>query len=380
MNDRERFLATMHYQPRDRAPICDFGFWPEVAETWHEQGLPRHITGEHAGGKISEFFGMDRYTGGPGVNVGLCPAFEHEVVEDRGDTEIIRNHEGALIRRDKKPGGSIPIHLDHTLKDRQSWDKHFKWRLDPDHPDRYPDWDKARAVWEDPNYDRPKTIGGGSLYGWLRNWMGMENVSYLVYDDPALFEEIVTTMTDLIVEVHRRCFEQGARFDACAMWEDMCYNAGPLLGVAEFKRYLVPNYKRITSQLREHGCDVVWLDCDGKIDDLVPYWLGAGVNCMFPLEVGTWHGEPTRFRKEYGKDLLMMGGFDKHILATTPEAIEAEVVRLTPLVEAGGYIGFADHRVPPDVPLSNYMFYLEKVRHHWGLDHESLKPMGDLAR
>jgi hypothetical protein len=40
MTDRERFIATMHYQPRDRAPICDFGFWPETIEEWHKQGLP----------------------------------------------------------------------------------------------------------------------------------------------------------------------------------------------------------------------------------------------------------------------------------------------------------------------------------------------------
>ena len=30
MNDRERFKATMHYQPRDRSPICDFGYWDET--------------------------------------------------------------------------------------------------------------------------------------------------------------------------------------------------------------------------------------------------------------------------------------------------------------------------------------------------------------
>lgn len=378
MNDRERFLATMNYQPRDRAPICDFSFWRETITAWHDQGLPKWVEHSYGGKTSDEFFGMDRFSGGIGANVGLYPGFPSEVVEDRGDTEVVRNQHGVLLLRDKGPGGSIPIHLDHTLQDRASWEKHFKHRLDPDTPERYPDWDKARAIWTDPDFPYPRTVSGGSLYGWIRDWMGMENVSYLVYDDPGLFEEMVTTITDLIVEVHRRLFERGAKFDACSMWEDMCYNAGPLLGVAEFKKYLVPNYRRITDQLRAHGCNIIYLDCDGKIDDLLPHWLDAGVNCMFPLEVGTWNGEPVRYRKQYGKDLLLMGGFDKHILARTKQEIEAEVIRLTPLVEEGGYIGFCDHRVPPDVPLSNYMFYLEKVRHHWGRDHESLKPLGSL--
>ena len=77
-------------------------------------------------------------------------------------------------------------------------------------------------------------------------------------------------------------------------------------------------------------------------------------------------GDPVRFRREYGRDLLMMGGFDKHILAQSKDAITREVNRLAPLVEEGGYIGFADHRVPPDVPLTNYLWYLDCVRRVWG--------------
>ncbi|MCB0161867.1 MAG: hypothetical protein KDD83_27200, partial [Caldilineaceae bacterium] len=127
-------------------------------------------------------------------------------------------------------------------------------------------------------------------------------------------------------------------------------------------------YRRITDLVRRYGIDVVWLDCDGKIDLLIPLWLEAGVNCMFPLEVGTWGEDPVKLRQEYGRDLLIMGGFDKHILAQGKAEIEAEVRRLAPLVEEGGYIGFCDHRVPPDVPYTNYLHYLDCVRTIWGHD------------
>jgi len=45
----------MHYGERDRAPICDFSFWPETLEAWYEQGLPRSVTRAGA----DEYFGMD---------------------------------------------------------------------------------------------------------------------------------------------------------------------------------------------------------------------------------------------------------------------------------------------------------------------------------
>lgn len=381
MTDRERFLATMHYQPRDRCPICDFSFWPETIDEWKQQGLPDWVGRNYDDESQSRFFGMDSYGGGPGAHNGLHPWFEWKVIEDRGDHEVIMDGEGVLNLRHKAGhGASIPMYLDHTLKDRESWNKHFKWRLDPSSPDRYPkDWEAARKVWNDPHCPYPRRVSGGSLYGWLRNWMGVENLSLVVYDDPAFFEEMVTTVADCIVGVLTRLYENGAKYDCCSMWEDMCYNAGPLLGPEHFKKYLVPQYQRITSLLRSHGCDVTFVDCDGKIDDLLPLWLEAGVNCMFPIEVGTWHADPVKFRKEYGKELLIMGGVGKMMLAGDKRGIEKEVHRLTPLVEEGGYIPMPDHRVPPDVSLDNYLYYLECARKEWGKG-INLKPMGELVK
>jgi uroporphyrinogen decarboxylase len=380
MNDRERFNATMHYQPRDRSPICDFGYWDETLVIWHDQGLPRHVV--NTDDKVfHEFFGMDFAIRGAdsaiGVEVGLVPLFEEIVLEDRGDHEVAQQEDGVQVLR-KKFMGSIPKHLSHLLVDRESWRKHYQPRLDPTHPDRYPtDWDERVKSWVDPDRLYPVALPGGSLYGWLRNWMGMENLSlsYVVYDDPSWFEEMVTTIADCIIGVLNRVLETGGQFDACAMWEDMCYKAGPLLSPSHFKRFLVPHYRRIADLLHQHGVDVIWVDCDGKIDKLIPLWLDAGVNCMFPVEVGTWGADPIQYRRQYGRDLLMMGGFDKRILARSKGEIEREVYRLAPLVEEGGYIGFCDHLVPPDVPLENYVFYLETVRRVWGRGLD-LKPVG----
>ncbi len=373
MNERERFYATMHYQPRDRSPIYDFSFWDETVVIWYEQGLPRTVTLENS----DDFFGMDSfyYTG---VNVDLAPAFEQTVLEDRGDHEIVQQADGVRVLR-KKFMGSIPQHMGHLLVDRESWRKHYKPRLDPTSPARYPaDWGERVKVWTNPKRDQTIVLPGGSLYGKLRDWMGMENISLVLYDDPAWFEEMVETLADCIIGTLTKVFETGGHFDACGMWEDMAYNAGPLMSVRHFKQYLVPHYRRITDFLHKNGVDVIWLDCDGNIEKLVPLWLDAGVNCMFPLEIGTWGADPVKYRQQYGKDLLLMGGFDKHILARSKAEIKHEIERLTPLVEEGGFIAFCDHRVPPDVPLDHYLFYLKTVRQVWG-NNLNLKPMHPLT-
>jgi len=360
----------MHYRARDRAPLFDFNFWDETIPEWKKQGLPDRVTRKNA----ADFFGLDVSLGGGDRNwntacdAGLCPAFEDKILEDREDHELVQQNDGVRVLR-KKFMGSIPHPESHLLADRASWEEHYKWRLYPGTPERFPtgpEWDRRTALWRDPRRDHPIVLPGGSLYGWLRNWMGVENLSLLVYDDPELFEEMVTTITDCILGVLERILATGAQFEACAMWEDMCYNAGPLLSPAHFKEFLVPNYKRITTLLRRHGVDVVWVDCDGLIDQLLPLFLEAGVNCMFPIEVGTWGADVVKFRRQYGRDLLLMGGFDKHILARSKDAITHEIERLAPLVEEGGFIPMPDHRVPPDVPLENYIHYCDTARTIWG--------------
>jgi len=194
----------------------------------------------------------------------------------------------------------------------------------------------------------------------------MVNLSYALYDDPQWVEEMINTIADCIFGVLEKILSLGGRFEAVSMWEDMAYNSGPLISPSHFKKYLLPHYRRIADLLHKHDVDVIYLDCDGKIDSLIPLWLDAGINCMFPVEVGTWGSDPVAFRMKYGKDLLMMGGFDKHILSQGKDQIRTEIYRLLPLVEEGGYIPFPDHRVPPDVPYENYMYYIDLARNIWG--------------
>jgi uroporphyrinogen decarboxylase len=377
MNDRQRFIATMHYQPRDRCPLYDFNFWDETVPEWKNQGLPE----KYSNASVREYFGLDSSLGGgepddwlTGVRPTLFPTFDSKVLEDFGDEYTELQNDGVIVKK-QRSSVSIPMHVGHTLVDRQSWREHYLPRLDPTNPGRIPaDWDRRVAVWCDPNRSHPVFPYVGSYFGRIRDWMGLENVAMVIYDDPAWFEEMVTTLADLSIAMAEKMLATGAKFEAFQMWEDMCYNAGPLISPAHFKKYIVPHYKRLSDLARKHGVDVIWLDCDGRIDDLIPLWLDAGINCMFPVEIGTWGADPLKLRQKLGRDLLMMGGFDKHILQKSKRDIEREVCRLAPLVEEGGFIPFADHRVPPDVPLENYVHYAKVVRQVWGKD-VNLKPM-----
>jgi len=366
MNERERFIATMHYQPVDRCPIADYGFWDETIPIWQEQGLPPKIDKTNIHAYLGMDYNVDDLYDTTGVDVKWYPKFPLEVLEDRGDHEVIQQDDGVQVLR-KKFMSSIPHPQRHLLTDRESWRKHYKPRLDPANPGRYPsDWEQRTVNWRDTNRENLVVVRGGGLYGYLRNWMGLESLSFLIYDDPAWFGEMVEALADCAIGTLERVLGTGGHFDACAMWEDMCYNAGPLISPKHFRHFLTPHYRRITDLLHKHNINIIFLDCDGNIEKLAPLWMDVGINTMFPFEVGRWHADPLEYRQKFGKDMRFIGGFDKNILMTSKEAIKTEVLRLAPLVEQGGFIPHCDHLVPPDVPYQNYLFYLQTARQVWG--------------
>lgn len=195
--------------------------------------------------------------------------------------------------------------------------------------------------------------------------MGFENFCYAVAGDPTFIEEMVNHLADLTSKVIAPAIKD-VQFDVAHFWEDIAFNAGPMVSPAFFERVVYPCYARITERLREHGVDFVFVDCDGKIDDLVPLWLDAGVNMMFPLEQNGG-ADPNKLRKQYGRRLLLSGGVDKTKLTAGKAAIDEELKRLEPVIRDGGYVPHIDHRCPPDVSYDDYLYYVRAKRSMCGI-------------
>lgn len=150
--------------------------------------------------------------------------------------------------------------------------------------------------------------------------------------------------------------------DVAFIWEDICGSSGPFVSPEIFKKYVAPAYTKIRNTLQRHGIKYLAMDSDGKVDALIGPAFEAGVNILFPIEVGTWRETPERIRKIYGKELRMVGGFDKLVLEKNKQAIDVELDRHLSLAFEGGYFLMPDHVITPDTPLENYRYYLERIR------------------
>ena len=368
MNNRERTHAIMNYENYDRMPVVHFGLWDETLEKWVKEG---HISKDEAEGRnggnpppeAMERLGFD-FGWGCGVfgcNTSLNPVFERKVVEELPDgTMKVRDHDGVIILQ-APDAGSIPAEVDHLLKDRQSWEEHFLPRLQFSE-DRI---DFARLEELKSEQDEREKLRGlacGSLLGVIRNWLGVTGVSYLWADDPELYDEIIDTSANLTYKCLEMVLATGIKFDYANFWEDICFKNGPLVIPSVFDEKCGPHYKRITKLLNKHGINIISLDCDGMIDALIPTWINNGVNTMFPIEVGTWHASIAPWREQYGKKLKGVGGMNKNVFAKDFTAVDAELERLKPLIELGGFIPCPDHRIPPGSKWDNVRYYCDQMR------------------
>lgn len=364
MNDRERFLATMNYQPRDRCPWGEMGFWPETIAVWHKQGLPRDV-------HLNAYLGFDRLREQVDVNFGFVPEFETETLEETNEYRIVRRSTGVVAKEFKgEHSYRMPQWLRFPLATREDWEKEIKPRLNPDSPVRYPMYweDKARIYAQ---RDYPLTIRMGSVFGWIRNWMGLEGIAQALYDDPEWVQQMMNEVVDFCMATAHKALDT-VQFDYVLLWEDMAYKAGPLISPRMFRQFMLEPYKRLTSFIRAHGIDLIFVDSDGDSSSLLPLWLEGGVNGFYPMERAAGM-DPVEIRRRFGKSLRLMGGIDKRAMIAGPAAIEAELAHVAPLCAEGGFLPWCDHHVPPDVPFKHYLYYVERMK-EMTLDPLGFKP------
>lgn len=352
MNDRERFFNWMNYHKVDRCPWWELWYWRETLERWHDEGLPEDV-------HLNDYFGVDRREN-VGVSVGLVPGFKEETIEETDEYRIYQDRDGRIRKEFKEKGDTtMPQWLRFPMETRDDWEKKIKPRLNPKSPCRYPlFWEDRKRGWQGRSH--PISISAGSVFGWIRNWMGFERVCLTMYDDPEWIHEMMDYIADFIVTLITPALEE-VDIDYATMWEDMAYKSGPIISPKMFREFMLEPYKKITSCLHDHGVHLIFVDSDGDSGPLVPLWLEGGVTGFYPIERAAGM-DPVALRKRYGRKLRLIGGIDKRAMAQGGAAVDAELANVAPLIRDGGYIPWCDHLIPPDVSLENYLYYLRRMK------------------
>ncbi len=362
MTERERFVKTLTCGMPDRPSYGDYLYYDSTRERWEREGMPKGLDNDG----LFRYFGFDHINiwGGDHmpVNGGIIPLFTPAVLEENDEYMVQRDAGGTVTRTLKNvPPPAMPQFISHPVTDRKSWQEWVR-RHNPDMAGRLPE-NLAEIGAQSPERTVPLVAWLGGTYGYIRDLLGMQNASYLFYDDTKLVEEMIEHFTGFYASLARRIFAAGVQLDAVVFWEDMAYKTGSLISPVLYRKYCLSFYTELVGLCRENGVEVFILDSDGNINELISVWLDAGINVMHPMEV-TAGMDVRAVRKQYGKNVSFLGGIDKRALAAGPAAIDEEVAPKIKELEknGGGFIAECDHAVPPDVSLENYAYFRNLVK------------------
>lgn len=377
MESRERVIRTLERRYPDRLPLMD-AFWEDTLSRWHAEGLPPEAAGDdffgEAVGGMADYFGFDIDY----LSIDASPRLEQKLLSDDGQYLVYQDRFGYTVKKSKGKSRTMQF-MNHATKDRAAWQR-LKGRfvLDPDdtarldrasyfmHMDEYPTWAEAKRIFEGVRQQGRYVLV--NAYGpWEATWRhrGFTELLIDMADDPAFVAEMAEAYLDLLLDVLRRCLEEGIRPDGLFLIEDLAYTRGLLFSPRSWRRIFKPLLRRLGRFLQENDI-AFWMHCCGNAEPLFEDLIECGLQVIQPLEAKSGL-DVRQLRTQYGERLTFWGNINVINMATgTDEEIEAEIrTKLAPFVaDGGGYIYHSDHSVPPEVSFERYRLVLDLVRRY----------------
>jgi len=221
LTHRERFQRLNALPERGPGNSLEFGYLTETIDRWHGEGLPAQLKANH---EVEGYFGVDSDCLG---------AHQHPPdarLRRRNEAAEPGGQQGRLpeSRRDRLRGSGGGV-AHHTSL---SQDAHFQSRrleavqdrLQTDTPGRF-SFDHRKNAERLRYSDVPVGVSLGSFLGWIRNWVGFENLALMVYDDRDLVEEMVETLTQLFISQLTPALPGDPRRFRRGL-EDICFRSG----------------------------------------------------------------------------------------------------------------------------------------------------------
>jgi len=299
---------------------------------------------------------------GVGVSFQMIPTFEEKILEHKNGHYIVQDWMGAVTEisdvydytyiRSAKDFVTRKWHK-FPVENRSDWEQ-MKWRFNPRDPRRFAeDFERRCEILRNRDYYFEVHFNGP--FWQLREFCGFEGLCRLMLEDPQLVHEMAMFWTDFCSETLATILERVTP-DGLHFSEDMAFKEHPMISPEMTREYCAPAYRQWVEQGKSAGVEVFAVDSDGRVDLLVPIWLECGINCIDPMEVAAGN-DINEFRARFGKRLSYRGGIDKRAIAAGGARLDAELQRVRPVVEDGGYIPGCDHGVPPDISWENFVDY-----------------------
>lgn len=350
MTGIERMGNILKRKPVDRIGLYEH-FWDDTQKAWSENG----VIGEKE--NLADHFGFDLEECWP-FNYTADINFVPEIVEETEETMLIRDGNGALLRRHKLHD-TTPEHVDFLVKEREQWEEHIKPLLKADRSRI--DFEEYRKVKKHAvEQNRFFVWAGINVFELMHPICGHENLLIGMALDPDWVRDMVDTYSRLNVELQEILFAEEGYPDGIWYYEDMGFKQKPFFSTAMYKDIIQPGHFRTLGFARSKNLPVIIHSC-GMVESLIPGMIEAGMDCLQTIEIKAGM-DLVRLYKKFGDVLSFMGGIDVRVLYSNDrKLIEQELEAKIPIVKNKyGFVLHSDHSIPQTVEYDTYRYFIEK--------------------
>jgi len=344
MTPRQRWMAIFNGQKPDRVPT---DYW---ATAEFDAKLKKHL-GCATDEELWRKFHIDR----PKHVCPTCKLVSHPN-DPQADLWGLRHRQvnyGTGEYREVERG---PLAWMTSVKEVEA----FRWPGIHDH-------DYGTVTQAAENDDRYRAICGGSfepflLYCAMR---GMEQA----YEDLILNPEIAEAGLNGIFEFYyphmEKVFQAGkGKIDYFYLAEDLGGQTGPLMSLETYRKFLLPNQKKMAELARRYGVHVFY-HTDGAARIFLPDLIDVvGIEVLNPLQWRCPGMERESLVRDFGKRIAFHGGMDNQ--KTLPFCSRAEVAREVRenarIFGNSRWICAPCHNIQNVTPVENVVAMYEEIR------------------
>jgi uroporphyrinogen decarboxylase len=207
------------------------------------------------------------------------------------------------------------------------------------------------------------------LYGYLR---GLQTAMEDLALRPEIADAVLGHIFDFFYEHHRRIFAAGrGRIDLTWVAEDLGSQTGPLVSLAMYRRFLLPNQIKMAELARSYGVHVMY-HTDGAARAFLPDLIDrVGIEILNPIQWRCPGMEREKLVADFGKRIIFHGSIDNQrtLPFGTVDDVIREVRESVQIYRNARWICGPCHNLQPVSPTENIVAMYEAI-------HES----GDISR
>ncbi|NLX96278.1 MAG: uroporphyrinogen-III decarboxylase-like protein [Rhodopirellula sp.] len=199
------------------------------------------------------------------------------------------------------------------------------------------------------------------LYGYLR---GLERAFEDLLLRPEIADAVLGHIVDFYEPFNRRSFEAGrGRIDTTYVAEDLGAQTGPLMSLKTYRRFLLPNQKKMAELARSFGIHVMY-HTDGAARLFLPDLVDTvGIEILNPIQWRCPGMERERLVADFGDRIIFHGSIDNQqtLAFGTVEDVVREVRESVEIYRNARWICAPCHNLQPVSPTENVVAMYEAI-------------------